>query len=130
MTLLFHDEAKGAPRVSERQAYPSEKQDRFIIRLPDGMRDRIRAAAEANGRSMNAEVVSVLEQHFPEPKEPISFREVYELMSYVEAGQDYEQMIARAEEVNSVLNARGSGISIKLTEDPRTGEIGTHMSVR
>lgn len=36
--------------------------DKFIIRLPDGMRDRIKAAAEANNRSMNAEIVARLER--------------------------------------------------------------------
>lgn len=35
--------------------------DQFIVRLPDGMRERIRAEAEANGRSMNAEIVARLE---------------------------------------------------------------------
>ena len=38
-----------------------QTQDKFIVRLPDGMRDRIRAAAEANNRSMNAEIVARLE---------------------------------------------------------------------
>jgi hypothetical protein len=41
--------------------------EQVMIRLPDGMRDRIRLAAEKHGRSMNAEIVSVLELHFPEP---------------------------------------------------------------
>lgn len=31
--------------------------DKFIVRLPDGMRDEIAIAAEASGRSMNAEIV-------------------------------------------------------------------------
>lgn len=46
--------------------YPSQQQDRFIVRLPDGMRDQIKAAAENNGRSMNAEIVSrlVAYEHF------------------------------------------------------------------
>lgn len=35
--------------------------DKFMLRLPDGMRDRIRDAAEANSRSMNAEIVARLE---------------------------------------------------------------------
>lgn len=38
-----------------------QKQDRYIVRMPDGMRDRIRAEAAANGRSMNAEIVARLE---------------------------------------------------------------------
>lgn len=50
--------------MSEREPYPSEKQDRFIVRLPDGMRDRIKAAAEENLRSMNAEIVARLEASF------------------------------------------------------------------
>ena len=33
----------------------------FLLRLPDGMRDRLKAAAETNNRSMNAEIVSRLE---------------------------------------------------------------------
>lgn len=35
--------------------------DRFNLRLPDGMRDEIAKVAEANGRSMNSEIVRVLE---------------------------------------------------------------------
>ncbi|MFC3528637.1 Arc family DNA-binding protein [Paracoccus mangrovi] len=46
---------------------PSRKQDQFIVRLPDGMRDRIKYAAEANGRSMNAEIVAALYDWFPDP---------------------------------------------------------------
>lgn len=39
--------------------------DKFMLRLPDGMRDRIKAAAETNNRSMNAEIVAVLTDAFP-----------------------------------------------------------------
>ncbi|MGB3486653.1 MAG: Arc family DNA-binding protein [Xanthobacteraceae bacterium] len=52
--------------------YPSQQQDRFIVRLPDGMRDRIKEAAEKNNRSMNAEIVAALEEKYPAP-EPFSF---------------------------------------------------------
>ncbi|MGS4982582.1 MULTISPECIES: Arc family DNA-binding protein [Pseudosulfitobacter] len=45
----------------------SQNQDKFIVRLPDGLRDRIRLAAEANHRSMNAEVVALLEENHPAP---------------------------------------------------------------
>lgn len=40
---------------------PSKQLDQFVVRLPDGMRDRIKAAAEHNNRSMNAEIVMALE---------------------------------------------------------------------
>lgn len=35
-----------------------------MMRFPDGMRDQLKAAAEANNRSMNAEIVDRLEQSF------------------------------------------------------------------
>jgi hypothetical protein len=31
--------------------------DKFMLRMPDGMRDRIKASAEDNKRSMNAEII-------------------------------------------------------------------------
>ena len=34
-----------------------------MIRLPDGMRDELKEAAEQNGRSMNAEIVARIEEH-------------------------------------------------------------------
>lgn len=40
--------------------------DKFMLRLPDGMRDRIKVAADRNGRSMNSEIVAALEDKFPD----------------------------------------------------------------
>ncbi len=45
----------------------AQNQDKFIVRLPDGLRDRIRSAADSNHPSMNAEVVALLEEHYPAP---------------------------------------------------------------
>ncbi|WP_276313258.1 Arc family DNA-binding protein [Ochrobactrum sp. A-1] len=39
-------------------------QDKFMLRLPDGMRERVREAAEQNKRSMNAEIIARLEASF------------------------------------------------------------------
>jgi plasmid stability protein len=36
--------------------------DQFVIRFPEGMRDRIAKLAAANGRSMNAELIDRLEK--------------------------------------------------------------------
>ncbi|WP_411905990.1 Arc family DNA-binding protein [Rhizobium mayense] len=36
--------------------------EQAMIRLPDGMRDALKAQAEANGRSMNSEIVARLEE--------------------------------------------------------------------
>ena len=47
--------------------------DKFMLRLPDGMRDRIAEAAKANNRSMNAEIVSRLEASLRYNTEDASF---------------------------------------------------------
>jgi hypothetical protein len=57
--------------MAERKLYPSEQQDRFIVRFPNGMRDKIGVAARANKRSMNAEIVNRLEASFSSAGEPL-----------------------------------------------------------
>ncbi len=49
---------------TEKPPFPSRVADQFVVRFPDGMRDRIREAADANGRSMNAEIVARLQTSF------------------------------------------------------------------
>ncbi|PZR46006.1 Arc family DNA-binding protein [Burkholderia sp. WTPI3] len=43
---------------------PSRSADQFVVRLPDGMRDRIAEMARRNNRSMNAEIVARLSESF------------------------------------------------------------------
>jgi hypothetical protein len=49
---------------------PSDVADKFLLRMPDGLRDRLAAAAKANNRSSNAEIVArlqaSLDQHEPD----------------------------------------------------------------
>ena len=40
--------------------YPSQMQDKFNLRFPDGMRDAIALRAKKNGRSMNSEIIQIL----------------------------------------------------------------------
>lgn len=42
----------------------AQEQERFIVRLPDGLRDVIRERAAASRRSMNAEIVFHLERAY------------------------------------------------------------------
>lgn len=37
--------------------------EKFVIRLPNGLRDQIRSLSEQNRRSMNSEIIMVLEKH-------------------------------------------------------------------
>ncbi|HBM0862627.1 Arc family DNA-binding protein [Salmonella enterica] len=43
------------------EKFPSQMQDKFTVRFPDGMRDAIAERAKGNGRSMNSEIVQMLE---------------------------------------------------------------------
>ena len=47
--------------MTEENRFPSQLAERFQIRLPDGMRDRLKSEAEKNGRSMNAEIIQRLQ---------------------------------------------------------------------
>ncbi|QDI82365.1 Arc family DNA-binding protein [Methylorubrum populi] len=40
---------------------PSDIADKFMLRMPEGMRDRLKTAAEENNRSMNAEIIARLQ---------------------------------------------------------------------
>lgn len=37
--------------------------EKFVIRLPNGLREQIKALSEQNRRSMNSEIIMVLEKH-------------------------------------------------------------------
>ncbi|MBX5008158.1 Arc family DNA-binding protein [Rhizobium lentis] len=45
---------------------PGRGSDQFPLRLPPGMRDQIKRAAEENDRSMNSEILDALREIFPE----------------------------------------------------------------
>ncbi|MCZ4270882.1 Arc family DNA-binding protein [Maritalea porphyrae] len=42
----------------------SRKLDQYIVRFPDGMRQKLKDIAAENGRSLNAEIIHRLEQSF------------------------------------------------------------------
>lgn len=42
-------------------ATTTRESDKFVLRLPDGMRDRIKTVAAENQRSMTAEIIARLE---------------------------------------------------------------------
>lgn len=90
-----------------KKPYPSDTQDRFIVRLPDGMRDRIAELAKQNGRSMNTEVVKRLEWALALVGEPtvapvppvvgdIPFAMAQDIKQLADAaGVPFEEMLAR-----------------------------------
>lgn len=43
------------------QDTPSRHLDQYVVRFPDGLRDRLKAEAKRNNRSLNAEIIARLE---------------------------------------------------------------------
>ena len=88
-----------------------QNQDKYVLRLPDGMRDRIKAAAEANNRSMNAEIVATLEEKYPAPDAGFSMEEMIAHIQKLRelAGND-PQKIAEADalERGAILSLLGA----------------------
>ena len=59
----------GATTEEVKMALVGRGSDQFILRLPDGLRDRIKAAASKNYRSMNSELIAQIERLYPEGSE-------------------------------------------------------------
>lgn len=57
--------------MAKREAFPSEKLDQYMLRFPDGMRERLKEEAAKNNRSLNAEIIARLEGSF-EAEEKLS----------------------------------------------------------
>ena len=49
--------------------YPSQMAETYIVRMPEGMRERIREEAKRNERSMNAEIIFHLKRALFDPLE-------------------------------------------------------------
>ena len=50
------------PHPMKQAVYSSRTADKFVVRLPDGMRERIADVARNHHRSMNSEIIARLEQ--------------------------------------------------------------------
>lgn len=78
--------------------------DQFMVRLPEGMRDRIAASADHNGRSMNAEIVARLENSFASNVDPKALSDAFAIA---------EDMRARVEQHGKYLEE----VEKQLAED-------------
>lgn len=92
---------------------PGQGSDAFSVRFPDGMRERIKLAADRNGRSMNAEIIATLAEHYPPPRADVSSLDG--LIHYLISSADRAEQIGRLAEVNARLDAMGSPFRMKET---------------
>ncbi|AJI88303.1 arc-like DNA binding domain protein [Yersinia rochesterensis] len=95
--------------MAEKQVKDYEK---FVVRFPDGMRDAIAERAKANGRSMNSEIVQILEDSLEIEKEVSSARKAKE--SGEPMPDFYEKLYSRLE--GEFLEKLQESIVTKLRE--------------
>ncbi|MBH2876125.1 Arc family DNA-binding protein [Serratia marcescens] len=74
--------------------YPSQMQDKFNLRFPDGMRDAIAERAKANGRSMNSEIIQILQDALDGPTAEDAFNVLLSKMAnwYANVAPQLEQL--------------------------------------
>lgn len=107
---------------------PSHKLDQYMLRMPDGMRDRIKAAAEKNKRSMNAEIIATLEEHYPEPKLDFTIGEVLTGLRRLAVEQNkgdnaaLKETLDRIDLVDDMVRAIATG-----SEPAFEGDVAQHL---
>lgn len=88
--------------------------DKFALRMPDGLRERIKAASTKRGISMNGLIVEVLEREFP----ALDF-DMMDLHAFVRA---YEEALTPSERevhlraMQALLRESGSDLVV-MTDD-------------
>lgn len=97
--------------------FSSRTADKFVVRLPEGMRDRIAEVARQHHRSMNSEIVARLEQSLAQEsrveEKPLELSlEGAELsMSELELLQRFRQLSHRQQNALIALIAQDTGAS-------------------
>ena len=87
------------------EKFPSQTQDKFTVRFPDGLRDAIAERAKANGRSMNSEIVQILEDAITDEGDDLHQTDVHTLREMIKIQADmlnkYSEAITYGTEVLS-----------------------------
>lgn len=77
--------------------------DQFSLRFPDGMRDELKEAAKANGRSMNAEIIAKLQDYTDSPSNSNSLDELRQTLN--KHGEKLDKLADMLGRVCEVINA-------------------------
>lgn len=98
--------------------------DQYTVRFSDGLRDRIKAASEASGRSMNDLIVAALEEKYPPPALPEA-NDYYGILAFVLAAPSEQDMRERAAKVNLMLKEANSNTKIRVLDDIGAKVVGS-----
>jgi len=80
----------------------------YGLRMPDDLKGRVQTAADANNRSMNAEIVATLEEKYPAPKQDLSLSELNALLAHVLQAETLEDFEARLKKTNEQIQHTGA----------------------
>lgn len=107
----------------------SRESDKFMLRLPDGMRERIKAVADANKRSMNAEIVATLADKYPHTVAEVSLAQVAEWIRHIENASTTDEVLERLDEANTFLRHMDAALQLTTLLDG-TSEISLNLGAR
>lgn len=103
-------------------AFSSRTADKFVVRLPEGMRDRIANVARQHHRSMNSEIIARLEQSlsqdFPQDEDTplaIGFEGDPLSSNEMELLQRFRQLSRRQQNALIALIAQDTGAAFTST---------------
>jgi hypothetical protein len=115
-----------------RMAKAGRGSDQFPLRLPDGLRDRIKTFATLNGYSMNSAIVQVLELYFPEP---FSLEERMGRLADMARGlrelpstPAVDKLIDELRETLAAV-ASGRGVTDEFTNETERANLRTHLGM-
>lgn len=95
--------------VMKKELPPSRTADQYVLRFPDGMRDRIAEIAKTNGRSMNSEIIARLQTSFELPENTSSSEMLLEMrrtqlhLELNTASSQLGYLFARGQEVKAAI---------------------------
>ncbi|MBO1007091.1 Arc family DNA-binding protein [Acidovorax sp. SD340] len=90
--------------------------DKYIVRFPEGMRERLKNLAKANNRTLNAEIIARLQASFTEPAQGVD-RDVAIASSTAEA---MLKALDRANEHGKLLLKKVEAIEARLIQPEGT----------
>ncbi len=86
---------------------PNDELDKFLLRMPEGLRDQIKEAADRNGRSMNAEIIARIENA---PVAEDAFKRAVERM------EEFSEDLKYSLEVDRWMMEQHRGLTAIITE--------------
>lgn len=94
---------------------PNDELDKFLLRMPDGLRERIKTAAERNNRSMNSEIIDSLEKLYPAPT--INIDELARFLASINGTETTQEDVKYVETINDYLSKSAHPFTMSASWD-------------